>query len=270
MQTAQQVEVDLRVDIPLVEISGLAWDAQSRQLYAVSDHGYLYVFRVGPAESGLWRITPVSMVRIQAMDGASVRPDAEGMAIRRGPSDEVELLVASEREQRLWRVNTSGRVLGEEALPVTLPGSMVVHGKNKGMEAVAWTADRELVLAFEGPADTGLHTAFGPKRVWRWRTIHGAKTRVKDMAFGPDGSLYWLEREDSRTFGTRVHVRSLNPAQCPEQDVCAVKEIGFLPRFGGGGNFEGLTYLGDNVWMAVSDEGQKAGRGAVFVVFRPL
>ena len=270
MQFAGRVEVAAVVDIPVVEISGLAWDSQSQRLYAVSDQGRFYVLRLEAAQAGSLRITPLSAVRIRAFDGTAVRIDAEGMAIRRGTSNEVEFLVASEREQRLWRIDTEGRVLGEEALPATLSGAMPRHGKNKGMESVALTVDGQLVVAFEGPAETGLHVAFGPKRQWRWRTVSGAETRVKDMAVGPEGSFYWLEREESGTLGTRVHVRSLSPAQCPEPDLCAVKEIGVLPHFGGSGNFEGLTHLGDNLWLAVSDEGQKSGRVAVFVLFRPL
>ena len=74
----------------------------------------------------------------------------------------------------------------------------------------------------------------------------------------------------ARAEGTRVHVRSLVPSGCAEHSLCAVREIGVLPHFGGGGNFEGLTPLGAGLWLAVSDEGGKARHQAVFVLFRAL
>lgn len=270
--SARAVEVLPAASVPMAELSGLAWDASTQTLYAVSDRGSLIALRVERAGDDIRRLVPVSSVPIHGPDRADREPmDAEGLVLLQGGHAGPQFLVASEREQRIWRIDATGLILGEQPLAPTLPRQPSDRsGRNKGLESVAATVDGDVIVAVEDTAEPGIHVAHGARRQWRWRAVNGAKTRVKDMVASHEGALVWLEREDTRTEGTRVHVRSLEPSGCAEHSLCTVTEIGVLPRFGGNGNFEGLTQLGPGLWLAVSDERGTSGHRTVFVLFRAL
>ena len=254
------------------ELSGLAWHEAGQALYAVSDRGMLAHFRVERDGGGrVQAIELAEVLPIRLPDGSPLprELDPEGLALRVPAGGVVpELLVVTEKTPRVLRLSLAGVVLGEEALPEALRPVSAYQG-GKGLEAIAWHPGHGLMVAPELPlsvAPQGWHRTYGGGTALAWpMSVDGA--RLKDMAWGDDGRLWFIERiTKGKGRGQDSVLRTLDPRTCgPAGPSCQAYDVLVLPNPDGRENFEGLTSVGARQWLAVADNGGKAGRPSAFV-----
>lgn len=104
------------------ELSGLAWDADEKLLYAVSDDGVLHHFRLEIADGRIANLEPVQSVPLRAGMAPQV-VNAEGLAVsngNNGKQGDTQLLVAFEDGPAIHRFKPDGTVLGALQLPEAL------------------------------------------------------------------------------------------------------------------------------------------------------
>lgn len=267
---------DMRVDgIKLSEISGLAWDGEAQMLYAISDSGHLFRFRLQMDHSVLRGVVPVAAVVMQRPEGKQVQTaslDAEGLALRRKPGVELprlELLVATEGTPRVWRVDPSGRVLGDLPLPAGLSDAKRYEARNTMLEAVAVHPVHGVLVAPERPlrGEDPLdgHRIHATDRHWNIEALDPLNSRLKAMEVLEDGQLLVLERAGSGKRPVSA-LRRTNLNACKGLAPCASQTLLHIDREGGAENYEGMAYLGGDLVLLASDNRGKQGRDTVFLL----
>jgi hypothetical protein len=257
----------------LTEVSGLAWDADGQDLYAVSDRGLLY--RLALARSGDPPLTLqlLSARPLQAPDG--LRVDAEGLSLlpaHQSPSGQTELLVAGEGPARLLRYRTDGTGLGEWPLPAALVGARALRRGNSQIEAVAHHPALGLLVAAEVPtagAGRAEHEVHGAGRSWRFAAGSGRQPRLKAMDVLPDGRLLVLERAQVVGGGGLVNrLLAIDLTACGGATACPVTEHQVLEGEDEAANHEGMTTLdgpqGQRWVLLVSDDRGARRQGTRF------
>ena len=249
-----QVELDeLRFSGTRVrELSGLAWDADTHTLYAVSDRGVLVSMRprfakqpgsvragqTKPAPRGqeaeqLVGVEPLSAAPLQDPQGAPLAGayrDSEGLAI----AADGTLLVSFERRPRICAYHPDGRHAGCRELSQTLQDRDNYQDGNLALEALAIVPGGKLLTGPEAPLRSvyqaqQLHLyEAGPRAPEAPRVIatHHRRGLLTGLAALADGRLLVLERR--KTFfpvhtPTAVHVYY---PRCATHDTFLLLAIG--------------------------------------------
>lgn len=175
------------------ELSGLAWDADDKLLYAVSDDGVLHHFRVEIKDDRIARLEPVFSAPLTT-GTAPVLVNAEGLAVVNGdngtPSDG-ELLVAFEDGPAIHRFRPDGTPIAAVPLPDPLSEVVQYNEPNSRLEAVTVMGARGIVTAPEEamqgqPGDT--HTIFGlDGGRWTFATFQPKRSNLKAIETMPGG-----------------------------------------------------------------------------------
>lgn len=254
--------------VRISELSGLAWDQDERLLYAVSDKGYVFHFRLQLEGNGIAAIEPVYAAPL-----AAGRLDAEGLAVLNadnGKPGDTELVVAVEgAEPRIVRFSPAGAMLGEIPLPPPLDDRRNYRGGNKGLESVAHHARYGVITAPEMPLrgqPENLHTVYASSRRWSFAAHPAEDSRLKAIEVLPDGNLLVLERSFSgATKPLVVSLRYVNLAACPADGACAAADLAVFSQ--DRDNFEGLTHIGNHRFLIVSDHGKEDAQGTTLMLF---
>jgi hypothetical protein len=200
--------------------SGLEISPDGKSVMAVSDAGTwlraeLVSARGVPAGLIRARIGPLLALRGRRLTRGKDR-DAEALRLIQGTLEDGRALVAFERNQR---IGTFGIVKGELKAPVSYLRPPRRIPNNKGFESVAQVPTGKFkgcVIAFaERSIDQNGH-----HRGWLWlKGIPRAVAltdvggfSVTDIAFGPDGALYVLERRFRLSEGVKMRVRRIEAA----------------------------------------------------------
>lgn len=254
------------------ELSGLAWDADEQLLYAVSDRGQLFHFRLTLDGTRLRAITPLRAAPLIAADGSTrKRLNAEGLALidaDNGIRGDTQLVVALENGPRLMRFTPQGRALGEVALPVPLRDRAAYRGGNSGLESVSLHPRHGFVTAPQRPLKSqpeDTHRLYATDGS-QWTLPAGERGAVKAIETLPDGSLLVLERQ-GKGAGVRPVLRRVDPIACATRAGCGAGDVVRLPGLDPGDNFEGLARIAPRLFLMVSDDGGSATRPTRIVLF---
>lgn len=255
------------------ELSGLAWVADEKLLYAVSDDGILHQFSIEVGGGKIVVLEPVLSVALNT-GTTPVTVNAEGMAAvngDNGKADDTELLVAFEDGPAIHRFRPDGTWLGAVQLPETLADPSRYSEPNSRLEAVAVTATQGIVTAPEEammgePGDT--HTIHGlDGKRWTFATFQPKRSNLKAIEPMPDGRLLLLERTREQKGGPSVgRLRVLDPKTCGGDVPCAVENLdpGSSPLLND--NFEGMASLGGGLYLLVTDKTRKEAPGMFALV----
>ncbi len=248
------------------ELSGLAWDADEKLLYAVSDDGILHHFRLEIADGKIASLEPVLSVPLKAGVTSQV-VNAEGLAVTNGDNGkqgDTELLVAFEDGPAIHRFKADGTSLGALQLPKALADAANYSEANSRLEAVAVAGALGVVTAPEEallgePGDT--HTIHGLEgKRWSFATFQPKRSNLKAIEPISDGRLLLLERTREQKGGPSIgRLRVLDPKTCGEADACAVENLDPGASQLLNNNFEGLTALGGDLYLLVTDKTKKEG-----------
>lgn len=258
--------------VPLAELSGLAWDADARQLWAVSDQGGLYRLAIRWHGGRLDAVRPVSATWLRTADEPGHRFNAEGLALRHaddGVPGNTELLVAlEENPPRVAHFDAAGKLEALVPLPSALRDIRHYRKKGRGLESVLMHPGYGLMTAPESPLrgqPDDRHTVYAQGHAWSFPR-HAEGSRLKGLEVLPDGSLLVLER--SRPDGDKheqvASLRRVNLAACDTQGRCPTDLVTVLPP--GPQNFEGMTLLDAHHVLLASDNGGKGSVATTFVL----
>lgn len=264
-----QTELD---GLKFAELSALAFDAESSALYGVSDKAIL--FRIGFAhdKGTITELTPQAGWRLLDEDGTAMKSagfNPEGAHLRTDGG----LLIVSENGPRAGLFDLQGKWLEAVELPQALRDPSLQRSEKDGLESLAEHPVHGLLSATEEPQAAEdrehhtIHAADG--RSFSYDTADIGKTNIKSLSVDDAGRLLVLERH--RVAGSeqlQPYLRLLDPAACTEGGDCATTKAGFsLPGFEDA-DFEGMTALGDDLYLIVSDDKIDGAQRSVFAVLR--
>lgn len=183
------------------ELSGLAWDADEKLLYAVSDTGILHHFRIRLEGGRVTHIEVVHSAPLTAEDGTELAVnDAEDVAVvngGNGKANDSELLIAIEDGPAVARFTPQGKRIANVVLPGPLADKTQYPKKNRRLESVAFDARYGVVTAPETallgqPEDQ--HTLYATDgRKWSFKAFRAGDSNVKAIEIMPDGNALVLE-----------------------------------------------------------------------------
>lgn len=259
--------------ISISELSGLAWDADEQLLYAVSDQGYVFHFRLKLAGDAIAAVEPVYAAALTDPKAGATGKDfnAEGLTAvnaDNGKIGDTELVVSLEGKQPgILRFNPAGTKLGE--LPVPPPADDVnnYRKKGRGLESVALHPAHGLMTGPESPLlgqPDDRHTLYANDRQWSF-VRHSPDSRLKAFNVLPDGNLLVLERSQAGSKESlTASLRRVDLAACPQNGGCETRTLAVLPP--GPDNFEGMTLLDPHRVLLVSDNGGNTAHGTRFLL----
>ena len=277
-------------NLPLVELSALAWDEDRALLYAASDNGYLYHLKPRFKDGMLVGLGVVAGFQLLDRHGKRLRgkfADAEGMQLRNGADGDPntgELLISFERRPRLLRFTPQGRWLGEVAIPPSLNQRDTYTTENKALEGIADHPRWGLLGAPEWPlraAPDTRHYAiiqFATNRRWRYPRFPAPKAGLVAMDALPDGRLLTLERAYVSIWQPMVIVLRRSqplpaPTQHPWQQPPLQSDV--VAEFNSAqgwmlDNFEGLAHHRGRRFFMVSDNNRRALQRTLLLYFELL
>lgn len=256
------------------EISGLAWDADEQLLYAVSDQGKVYHFRIRHGGQAIVSVNGVAAALLvdpvtgEGQPESSKRFNAEGLTVlnsSNGQRGDSELVVAlEENPPQIARFSPSGSLLGKLAVPPPANDRANYRKKNRGLESVALHPAYGVVTAPETPLQgrpDALHTVYANGHAWSFVRFT-QDSRLKGIEVLPDGNLLVLER--SRSGGSKgawvASLRRVDTTGCGAPATCNAALLAALPA--GPENFEALTLLDAHHALIASDNGGGGGVAA--------
>ncbi len=280
--SASQAVLASRYTIPAVavngivvsELSGMAWDDDEQRLYAVSDQGYVFHFRLTLDGDAIVACDPVyaaALTNPQRKGAPRAHFNAEGLALRNaanGNAGDTVLIVSLEGEPPgIMRFDPAGAALGELAVPSPANDAARFRKKGQGLEAVAFDPAHGVITAPESPLRAqpdGLHTLYAQGRQWSFER-HSPDSRLKGIEWLPGGQLLALERSPTQTKKVLIaSVRRVDLAACPTNGICPADTLAVLPP--GPDNFEGMTEIGPGRLLLVSDDGGKGSQQTTLVL----
>jgi hypothetical protein len=245
-------------------LSGLAWSAPQRRLYAVSDRGFVLHLTPRFADGMLVGASYCAAHALQDPNGVALKGrwrDAEGLSLRaRGANDAEELLISFEQYPRIARYSRDGRLLGTLQLPPELREPSHYAGPNRALEALTETRRFGVMVAPESalaPASHGSIPLFSLHGA-RW-AFHALDTRhggLVGMETLPDDNLLVLERRYISPF--RPLIIALSRVTLSDVPTSAVtqQELARFDTTAGWSmdNFESVAHHEANRYFMISDD----------------
>jgi hypothetical protein len=255
----------------IAELSGLTWDAKAQLLYAVSDKGYLYHFKLKVASDKFVAVDPVFAISIEDSNTSILSWDltnAEGVQVRNGANG-TELLIAFEDGPAIGRFSTDGKFIDDVKLPSQLADSNAYSDSNKGLESVTEMAPYGVLTApevhlYAEPEEQ--HSIFAMDgHSWNFQALQSKQDSVKDISPLPDGQVLALVRtRDPDTHDPQAHLRIIDLAHCASGALCPVSEVTVSDPQKIAGDFEGMAEIAPGLFVIVTD----SPNGGTMVLFR--
>ncbi|MHA1599305.1 MAG: esterase-like activity of phytase family protein, partial [Alphaproteobacteria bacterium] len=189
--------------------SGLLISADGTSLTAVSDSGFWVTANIThDADGFLTGLADAQYRRLRGTNGKTVKgkidQDAEAMTEMADGS----IVVAYERNHRIWRYPPRDTPLRGKAEPLPAPIGLDELKKNGGIEALVTLADDSVLALVEGKDDEAVGTAF----LWRggvWQPLRYQRYgsyRPSGAARLPNGDLLVLERRFTLLEGVGIRL----------------------------------------------------------------
>jgi len=298
--------------LPVFGLSGLAWDEQTDTLYAISDRGALFHFRLSFDNNDVMK--EVELLEAYPLRDKSGKPlkgraaDAEGLMLhhisddlfqpakpKKNPNitpaihpenDQLalpmpiklptnkELLVSFEHQPRIIRYSLAGEYLGEVSLPKALQNIQNYRHPNKALESLTFHPLFGVLTGAEYPLkkyaveEQQLYNLRGDD-VCRVQVAAAENSAITALEVMPDGSVLVLERAWSSI--AKPLVITLRKIYFPEKKFAACREelLASLSTADGWylDNFEGLTHIGKNRYLMVSDDNDNPLQQTLLVQF---
>lgn len=247
----------------VTELSDLAWDEDEQLLYAISDKGILFHFKLSTKNNSL-RAKPIAAFPLFDKQGKLLKPrDSEGLMVfnsennRKGDS---QLIVSMEGIPRLLRTDTQAHQISEEKLNPLLQNRKLYRSGNDMLESVIFHPRLGLLTAPEMSLKTNpenLHTIYSPTQYWSFPAYPSPKSSITALEVLPDQSLLVLERAWAGFPNPFViSLRRVDVMNCKPRTVCKVQDLAVFSGLLSIDNFEGLTHIKDNLYLMVSDDNQ--------------
>ncbi len=264
--------------IKISELSGLAWDKDEQLLYAISDKGHIFHFRLALDGNRLVAVDPVYAANLTDIAGEQVkkgRRDSEGLTLLKadnGKRGDTQLVIAFEGAPRLIRFTPEGRAIKNIEVPAALQDKRAYQHGNESLESVTFHPRYGFITAPEQPLKgqpPNLHTLYSTKgQRWSFMAYPAKNSGISGLETLPNGNLLILERAWSGLFSPLViSLRYLDFKQCSKSGACEVQNLKVLSNYLLVDNFEGLTRVEGNQYLMVSDDGDEEFLSTTLTLF---
>lgn len=259
-------------DLKIVELSGLTYDKQSKQLFAVSDKGRLFHFSID--------VTGDKIVSLQAEFGYKL-VDEQQQSMRKKHGFNAEgielgkdgtLAIVSEEGPRISRFSLAGEWLEDLETPVELLDTAAQRSEKDGLESLTWHPTLGWLTAPEKPLTAmkrSIHTIYATKGDnISYGTSDIGSTNIKAMTSLPDGRLMIVERDVAADGSLVTWLRRLDPADCVAGELCATQVAPIVVPGINDADYEGIADLSDGLFLIVSDDKINKVHRSVFALLR--
>ena len=261
---AKVISFQPREKIAFTEISGLAYDSQKR-LYALSDQGSLFRLEVLIEDKKIKELSLLEAMALRTKKGKPLKDkkrDAEGMAV-----NENGLLISFEHDPKVSLFSLKGEKIKDYPLNKALEDIRSYQTKNKALEALVEHPVFGLITAPELPLrgeDESIHTLYALNKTWQFKAS-GSITSVERM---PDDNLLVLERDYHLLWGHTITLKKVRIMEC-QTGLCPTDTLASLKTSQGWrlDNFEGMTYIKDNLYLMISDDNGSFFQKCILVLF---
>ncbi|HIP28274.1 MAG TPA: esterase-like activity of phytase family protein [Sulfurovum sp.] len=237
------------------EASDLAFDDETNTLYIVGDKGNLYVYDVN-IENNTLNLHYQNKHKIYH-PSETFTIDSEGLT----SNNKNELIVSFEGTPRISSLSTEGKVGKNHILPSPLNNRNNYTTGNTMLESVAWHQDYGILTAAEFPLkgqDNTKQTIYALNgSVWHFKAEPYKDNAVTAIEVMEDDNLLILERAYKK--GTipsfYITLKKLYLNDCDEHKICKTQII-YSEKMNLK-NYEGLTKIGKNRYLMVTDNQKK-------------
>lgn len=277
-------------NIPISELSGIAWDEDEQLLYAVSDEGYLYHLKLQFSRDTTKKLTSIQVAFATKLKNSTDSPlkgkysDSEGLSLKNGNNGKKGdslLIISFENKPRISKYSTSGKLIENIKIQKRFRKRKTYRTKNKALESVTDHPVYGILTAAELPIkgnDIKSQTLYAPSKdskglVWHFKASDATNSSITGLETFDDGSILILERAYQNPITPIImNLRRLRLDKCNEKKEC---ETETLARFDGADgwlldNFEGLAKLHGNEFLVVSDDNRNPLQKTIFVHFEIL
>lgn len=248
------------------EISDLAYD-EEEGLFALSDKGHVFRLDLEIKSNKIHRLDVRDSFRLKnkkAEPLSKKKRDAEGMDYHEG-----SLVISFEGKPKISSFDLNGVKIKNYKIAPVLKDIKNYQGKNSALESVVIHPVFGMITAPQKPlnhVDQSMHTLFSQKRRWRFKADADI-TAIQSMS---DGSLLVLEREfHLLSLGHTLWLKKVPLMEC-KGDICPAKTLMNLKSSDGWrlDNFEGLTRIGDDMYLMISDDNDSFLQECLVILFQ--
>ena len=243
------------------EVSDLAY--KNSELFAIGDKGILYKMAINLQNDKINSLDLLWAKKLHDNHGtlAKKNRDSEGLTFLHD-----NLLISFEKNHRIELYTSDAQRVQSIQLHKDLSKSKNYKSSNKGLESVAYSEDYGVLTAPEKPLKgKKYHVVYSKDNFWKFK----ADGEITAMEFMGKNKLLVLLREFN--FWTRRRVTSLvqvNLKKC-KKNICKSKLLVKLDSSDGWkiDNFEGLTKVGKNRFVMISDNQDSFFQKTLLVLF---
>lgn len=246
------------------EVSALAY--KNNILYALSNKGYLYHLKIKIKKNRIKSIKLVKAVELKRKNSKRFKKkyrDAEGMVLV-----DNQLYISFERKPRVDVFSLNGKKIKEYKIVKKLKDIDNYQTKNKALESIAYSKKYGIITAPELPLtgeDDNLHVVYAKERKWKFR----ATSNLSAIEFISSNRLLTLEKSINRL--TRKRVITLKEVNLKKsyKGISRTRVLAVMNSYDGWNldNFEGLTKVGKNSFLMISDDNSGMFQKTVLVLF---
>lgn len=261
-------------------LSSVAWDADERLLYAVSDQGYIVQLRPRIDDGvliGCEFIATFPLRDEQQQRLRKPRADAEGLVLQAdadGIRGNTELVISFEGEPRIWRYRPDGSFVAALSLPPALQDGHHYVNANKGLEALTYQQRYGFITAPERPLrgtdrrQLWLYALAG--RRWHYTPFDPGHSDLTSLETMPNGDLLALERRFvSYLYPIVFTLTRLQLDETPGSEAVTASTVAHFDSSQGWhvDNFEGLARVDANHYFMLSDDNASAWQWTCLIYF---
>jgi len=249
-----------RQNLPFTELSDLAYDPKNKRLYMIGDKGYFYQFKA-TFGTKIQQLQYLKAFPIRDQKNRVTHPDSEGLT----RTSKGELIVSFEHRPQVSKISTTGKILNDYPLPKKLQNKRHYQNSNSIFEAVAYHPRYGILVAAEHPIDhapnnqQSIYALSG--KTWHFQLQPYANNAITAMEVMDDGNLLIIERAyNGLTKPFVVCLTKLYLNRCNAKQECPTQRLATFDSSKGWGynNFEGLTKVGKNRYLMISDNNNRA------------
>ena len=248
--------------IKFTEISDLAY--KRGKLFAVGDKGVLYEIGIDIHNDKIEKLKLISATKLKNKHGKKLKKkyrDSEGIVFV-----DDKLAISFEGKERIDLYDLNGLKIKKLSIHQDLQKKKNYQGRNKGLEAVAYSDKYGIITAPERPLkDKESRKVYSEDKIWKFE----AEGSITGLQFISKNRLLILLRDFNNLTRQRViTLIELNLKNC-KKSQCKTKMIAKMDSQKGWNldNFEGLTKLSKNRFLIVSDDNDSFLQKTLLVLF---
>jgi len=252
-------------------ISALEYDKKTHTLYMLNDRSRLFQFRLNIEDKKIKELEPITACRLRNYHDKYFflwQSDSEGIS-KRG---EYFFVSFEGQYPRIKKFDKSCKQVGEAYLADKLKNYRNYKSKNKSLESLEYVKGYGLLTSPEyslKKQKEGWHGIYNYKgEVCRFKNPD-EKLAIVDFEKDNHDSLIALFRKlDLKNFGFVISLKriKLQKGECEVEELATLKssECDAID------NFEGITKVGKNLYLMVSDDNDKFFEDTLLVLFEVL